>query len=250
MASKAPLSTYAETPEDERVVQEYKDQQKMLMDSLVNRKQLFDPTLLAMAQGFLSPTKSGSFGESLGNVAAAVAPVQQAEEQRAREIAKMRFDMAQQNLQTHQATTADKAFNEMVTRIRPPVAPPASGAPASALPADPSAAAPSQGAQGRPITAADIALLANKPGGAAKAKILQDMITLDRGRIRTNENFIIDVDAPGGPKVIADLRAGKQEPSEIVVDGKTLTINMTPTELRDFNRAYAQNKGDEFYKKT
>jgi hypothetical protein len=69
----------------------------MLMDSLVNRKQLFDPTLLAMAQGFLSPTKTGSFGEALGNVAAAVAPVQQAEEKRSQEIAKMRFDMAQQN---------------------------------------------------------------------------------------------------------------------------------------------------------
>jgi hypothetical protein len=247
MATKAPLSTYAETPDDEKVVQEYRDQQKMLMDSLVNRKQLFDPTLLAMAQGFLSPTKTGSFGESLGNVAAAVAPVQQAEEKRSQEIAKMRFDMAQQNLQTHQATRADKAFNEMVSRSR--LAPPASGAPASALPADPSAAAPSQGAQGSPITPADIALLANMPYGPAKAKIFQDMITLSRGRYETKDGMIIDLDAPGGPKVIADLRAGEQKPSEIVVDGKPLVINMTPTELRDFQAAYGKGKGDEYYEK-
>jgi hypothetical protein len=32
-------------------------------------KQFFDPQMLAMAEGFLAPTRSGSFGESLGNAA-------------------------------------------------------------------------------------------------------------------------------------------------------------------------------------
>jgi len=104
MATKAPLST----PEDQQIVQEYRNQQKILMDSLVNRKQLFDPTLLAMAQGFLSPTKTGSFGEALGNVAGAVAPVQQQEEKRAQDIAKMRFDMAQQNFQMNRKDQATR----------------------------------------------------------------------------------------------------------------------------------------------
>jgi hypothetical protein len=255
MATKSALSLYAETPEDERVVQEYKDQQKMLMDSLVNRQQLFDPTLLAMAQGFLSPTKTGSFGESLGNVASAVAPVQQAEEQRAREIAKMRFDMAQQNLQTHQATAADKAFRELIPRVRPPVAPPASGEPSasgastSASLAGPNAAAPSQD-QFRPITSVDIARLAKMPnGGAEAAKILQNMVTMNRDQYKFSNDMIVDLDAPGGPKVIADMRVNKQEPSEIVVDGKPLIINMTPTELRDFQAAYGKGKGDEYYEK-
>jgi hypothetical protein len=108
MAIKAPLSTFAETPEDQQIVQEYRNQQKILMDSLVNRKQLFDPTLLAMAQGFLSPTKTGSFGEALGNVAGAVAPVQQQEEKRAQDIAKMRFDMAQQNFQMNRKDQATR----------------------------------------------------------------------------------------------------------------------------------------------
>ena len=108
MATKAPLSTFAETPEDQQIVQEYRNQQKMLMDSLVNRKQLFDPTLLAMAQGFLSPTKTGSFGEVLGNVASQIAPVQQQEEKRAQDIAKMRFDMAQQNFQMNRKDQATR----------------------------------------------------------------------------------------------------------------------------------------------
>jgi hypothetical protein len=116
MATKAPLSTYAETPEDQKIVQEYRDQQKLLMDSLVNRKQLFDPTLLAMAQGFLSPTRTGSFGEALGNVASQIAPVQQAEEKRAQDIAKMRFDMAQQSYMMNRKDQASRM-------LAPPQAP-------------------------------------------------------------------------------------------------------------------------------
>jgi hypothetical protein len=166
----------------------------------------------------------------------------------------MRFDMAQQNLQSYQTTQTDKTFRDIISRNRPSATPPALGAVTTSgetnvtPSAGSNAAAPSTVAQGRPITSEDIARLASMPGGAARAKILQDMISQDRDRYKTNENFIIDMDAPGGPKPIADLRVGKQEPSEIVVDGKPLFINMTPTELRDFNAASAQGKGKEFYK--
>lgn len=108
MATKAPLSTFAETPEDEQIVQEYRNQQKMLMDSLVNRQQLLDPTLLAIAQGLLSPTKTGSFGEALANAAGQAAPVIQAEEKRAQDIAKMRFDLAQQNFMMNRKDRATR----------------------------------------------------------------------------------------------------------------------------------------------
>jgi hypothetical protein len=53
-----------------------------------------------MAQGFLAPTKTGSFGESLGNVAGQVLPAVQAEEKRTMDMAKMRMELAQQGLQT------------------------------------------------------------------------------------------------------------------------------------------------------
>ena len=80
---------------------DYTDAQQNLRDMLAKREnRLFDPTLLAMAQGFFAPTKTGSFGESLGNVAGAVAPVQQAEDKRTMDLAKMRLDVAQQGLQT------------------------------------------------------------------------------------------------------------------------------------------------------
>ena len=66
---------------------------KAALDARENRP--FDPTLLAMAQGFLSPTKTGSFGESLGQAAGAVLPVMQAEEKAGMENAQLRLQIAQ-----------------------------------------------------------------------------------------------------------------------------------------------------------
>lgn len=79
----------------------YESARRSLEDALAKREnRLFDPTLLAMAQGFLAPTKTGSFGESLGNAAGAVVPVQQAEDKRILDMAKIRLDMAEQGLKT------------------------------------------------------------------------------------------------------------------------------------------------------
>lgn len=100
-------------PEDEAYVQEVRASRKALQDALVNRQQLFDPTLLAMAQGFLAPTRSGGFGESLGNVAARVAPVQEQEQQRAVQMAQLRSEMATQELGERQATRRQEALGKM-----------------------------------------------------------------------------------------------------------------------------------------
>lgn len=80
----APLAYIGGDSEETRAAnQAYQDALKKMMESLDARKnRMFDPTLLAMAQGFLTPGKTGSFGESLGNVAG---NVRQAEEQAAKE---------------------------------------------------------------------------------------------------------------------------------------------------------------------
>jgi len=102
--------------------------QKKAEDALEERNgRLFDPVMLAMAQGFLAPTKTGGFGESLGNVAGAVAPAQAAEEKRTMDMAKMRMEMAQQQLQTEVQGQAAKEEQEYWARKRgvPPTTPPA-----------------------------------------------------------------------------------------------------------------------------
>ena len=62
MANKAPDYTNVIGSD---AMQEYLDAQKNARDKYDERNnRLFDPTLLAMAQGFLAPTKTGGFGES------------------------------------------------------------------------------------------------------------------------------------------------------------------------------------------
>ena len=101
MAKEAPLSTYVTTPEGEERVRVYKDAQDNLRQALESRQnQLFDPTLLALSQALGAPTKTGSFGEVLGNVAGAVGTSQEAEQKRAREIANMKFDLARNEKQS------------------------------------------------------------------------------------------------------------------------------------------------------
>jgi hypothetical protein len=211
MATKAPLSTFAETPEDQKIVQEYRDQQKILMDSLVNRKQLFDPTLLAMAQGFLAPTKTGSFGEALGNVAAQVAPVQQAEEKRAQDIAKMRFDMAQQNLMMHRKDQATKMLlsGEPQAPAGEPSAgaPEAAGAPASPVAAVTGAPVPKPTALARfghitPELALRIGASDPELGKLAKdyldAVNAQKKLAQDAVKVTERGSFVVDPTKPGG----------------------------------------------------
>jgi hypothetical protein len=163
---------------------EYEAAQKEARDILAQRNnRLLDPVALAAAQGFFAPTKTGAFGESLGNVAAALGPAQAAEEKRTMDMAKMRMELAQQGLQTTiQAENAQQdqaAFNARAYKaptaqpappaagMPPPVAPPApapapqppSGALAQAAPPPvapavaPPAAPPSPLAQAAPPVA-------------------------------------------------------------------------------------------------
>lgn len=108
----------------------YEDAQKRLDDMLSQREnRLFDPVMLAMSQGFLAPTKTGSFGESLGNVAGAIAPAQAAEDKRLMDMAKMRLDVAQQGLQTNiglqQQSNIGDFINKNTAGYTPPTTAPA-----------------------------------------------------------------------------------------------------------------------------
>ena len=134
-------------------MQKYIDAQRQANEALEERNnRLFDPTMLAMAQGFLAPTKTGGFGESLGNVAASVGPAQAAEEKRIMEMAKMRLEMAQQGVQTEvqqkQAEMKQRLINEDLGGDSPYAKPPAKIAPQPApqtAPSAPSGALPSAG---------------------------------------------------------------------------------------------------------
>ena len=116
MATKAPLGVLiGEGQRENELIDEIKGSYAKLRESLDARQnQLFDPVLLAMAQGFLSPTKTGSFGEVLGNVAERVGPAQEAQNKREQEMAAMRMELAQKELGQLQATRGLQAFQDLV----------------------------------------------------------------------------------------------------------------------------------------
>lgn len=250
MATKAPLgSLYAEGPEEQKLADEIKGSYAKLREALEARQNpLFDPVLLAMSQGFLTPTKTGSFGEVLGNVAAQIGPAQQAEQKRAQEIAAMKMELAQNELAQRQATRTEGAFRGLLESMAPSApagAAPASGAAPAAGTAPVSGAAPSGGAaQGRPVTSLDIAKLASMPGGAERAKILADMMKMDRDRFKVEGGIITDLGAPGGPRVVADLRGATQK--QEVFETKYGDYPLTPAQFTEYLAAEKAGQGKAY----
>jgi len=113
MAEKSSLPSSVYAFDDEAANKKYQDAYNQLISAIDARqeKPAFDPTWLAAAQGFLAPKKTGSFFESLGNVAGNVAKAQEAEQNRALETAKARLDLAGMGVQqaNQQATARELA---------------------------------------------------------------------------------------------------------------------------------------------
>lgn len=110
-----PIPTTDDTASDE-----YKLALEKIKSALDAReKRAFDPQLLAMAQGFLSPTKTGSFGESIGQAAGAVLPVMQQQEKEAMENAQLRLQLAQAEKEQANLSAAQKAFGQFAGQGAP-----------------------------------------------------------------------------------------------------------------------------------
>jgi hypothetical protein len=88
----------ANTDEYDTAKKNVDDARVAMTEALSARRTGLDPGMLALAQGFLAPTRTGSFGESLGTAAGNYATAQAADEQRVRDLAKMRYELARQGL--------------------------------------------------------------------------------------------------------------------------------------------------------
>jgi hypothetical protein len=72
---------------------------QQLMSTLESRQNRgYNPNLLAIAEGMLTPTATGSFGEGIGQAAKAVRGVQEQEARREQDNAMMRFQLAKENM--------------------------------------------------------------------------------------------------------------------------------------------------------
>ena len=86
----------------------YQDALARLSQSLDTRKnRFFDPVWLAAAQGFLAPTQTGGFGESLGNVAKNVSAAQELDLKQEQEIAQQRVAAAGKGIELQRMRAND-----------------------------------------------------------------------------------------------------------------------------------------------
>ena len=148
--SRAPL-TYVGGEEMSDANRAYQEALQNLIEALDARKnRMFDPTLLALAEGFLSPTRTGGFGESLGMAAGKVSAAEQQRAKEEQELAKAKLDIAQLNLQQQRQMMMDQPYAAMFAGAQPgaqPMAGQAPGKPAEQV----SAKSPEQKSPSDPI---------------------------------------------------------------------------------------------------
>jgi len=81
------------------------------LDSRQNRG--YNPNLLAIAEGMLTPTATGSFGEGIGQAAKAVRGVQEQEARREQDNAMMRFQLAKENMGVQEKRQKQNLMGEL-----------------------------------------------------------------------------------------------------------------------------------------
>jgi hypothetical protein len=155
-----------------------------------------------MAEGFLAPTRTGSFGESLGIAAGKLRGAEETEFKREQELAQAQLGLAQQGMQLEQQRQMSRAYDEALKPAGgPPAAAPAGGAPPAAGAVTPGAApgAEPQGFQIAPPMPLSMtkekflraAQLERKPIGQA----LKEWDDYSRKQRETKEGYVFDYGA-------------------------------------------------------
>ena len=92
----------------------YQQAQQRMQAALEARKnRFFDPEMLALAQGFLAPTQTGGFGESLGLAARNLREAQTQQEKEEREIAESQLGLARQGLELERLKGRERLSKEL-----------------------------------------------------------------------------------------------------------------------------------------
>ncbi len=173
------------------------------MEQALNARQnrFFDPSMLALAQGFLAPTQTGGFGESLGFAAKNVREAQAAEEKEERDIAEARLGLAGRGIELERLRQRDREFAKLM-------GPETSGAPATGplsrqQPAGPLSVAPRgfEGVQGIPVappnpnfmTGRQYLGMARLDPSIAPTTAIKDATKLEQDRYQVKEGGVQDL---------------------------------------------------------
>lgn len=123
---KTPTASYlpGEDPDTVEANRRYQEALAKLTESLDNRKnRFFDPTLLAMAEGFLGPSQTGSFGEALGRVAGKLGPAEAAAAKEQQDLAQQQVAVAGQGLELQRLKSRDAELSKYLNPGAAPATP-------------------------------------------------------------------------------------------------------------------------------
>lgn len=168
---------------DSPASEEHRAALQKLISSLDARESggMFDPGRMAIAQAFLSPTKSGGFGENLGMAAGAYAQSQREEEKRIQEMAGLRLQLLQAKKEQEQADSASSYLSNRGKGV------PAAGAGAKT---SETSGAPTIQYNGQDLTPEDISVI--KAGNPKLGKILEEEMKLKLEMVTTQPGGIVN----------------------------------------------------------
>ena len=110
-------------PEAVSANQAYEDALQQMLASLDARKnRLFEPTLLAIAAGSAQPTRTGGWGESLGNVAKSLQESEAQQMTEAQKYAEAKLGLAGRGLELERQKSRERQFQSIIGG--PPTKPP------------------------------------------------------------------------------------------------------------------------------
>ncbi len=188
------------------------------LDSRKNRP--FDPVLMATAAGLLAPTKTGSFGESLGYAAQGAGAASDKELAQLKEDQKLELELAGKEMEFRQQLAGDTLMGNIFRGARGPAgAPAAAGAPAGAAPA----AVPSSS-----VATADVAAVQNSPAAAAQVQGAAN------GRLPVTDEHIVWANryAPKMVPVLEKIMTRQLEDAKLQVSKDTLENQRRETEQK------------------
>lgn len=217
----------------------YDSAMQRIQELLAKREQKsYNPSLLAIAQGLLAPSATGSFGEGLSAAAGNVLKSQEQEQRQGMENAQMRLQIAQAQKEQANLRTAQQDF----ARTTGLGAQPQAGAPGAigtpSAPGAPGAGQPA--AQLRPLSESDVLAFSQRnpsANGQKLATLMLESIKLRRGKFAVSANGqIVDLDT-------STVVGGQQQSEYSTPYG---TFSMTPNEYTKFQSALVGGLGKEW----
>jgi hypothetical protein len=213
----------------------------------VRKNRVFDPSMLALAAGFLSPTQTGSFGESLGMAAKGFGTAQAQQQKEDIDLAQLRLQVAQGAREQAARLAGQQAFRQLTGNAPPTLNPPTGeGAPTGSAT---TGGAPSQSAEFggmKTVSIEDALRFASAfPENKDMAKLLMDAAKAGSDR------FAMSMNGTVFDRWTQKFMAGPgQTSSEYMVPelGENRTLKMTPNQHDQYQQARDQGLGREWVK--